>query len=44
MEGFWWGFVVGLFIGVSVGVFALALFVNNQPYWGENETQSHHQV
>ena len=27
---FWWGFVLGLFIGANVGVFALALCVGGR--------------
>jgi len=28
--GFWWGFAIGLFIGVNVGVFGLALVVSGK--------------
>lgn len=28
--GFWWGFALGLFVGVNVGVFGLALVVGGK--------------
>jgi hypothetical protein len=28
--GFWWGFAIGLFVGVNVGVFGLALVVSGK--------------
>ena len=41
---FWWGFVVGLFIGANVGLVIFAVVFTNQPDWRTNEDQSHYQV
>ena len=27
--GFWWGFIIGLFVGANVGIIVFAMFFNN---------------
>ena len=37
--GFWWGFVIGLFVGANVGLVALVFCINSSEQSTELEAQ-----